>query len=338
MPSYPRIIWWILAAIVLAIYILADVPIHFFKHFFMGTSVGLLFVLYQTGQQKPLTQNSWNIPFLCWLFAMFPDVLHTLGYEGHPGKWVDIFLLHNTIDTIAYIELILGIVVVLELICLRRLLPSSIKTFTPALAFHWLTPTYDIVCEWVGFGRSFKRRIVSLINPQSNQKLLDVGAGTGTFLSELLATYPDVKAFGIEPDPRILSLAKEKLAKVQASAELVEGTAGNLPFADQTFDIVTSTLVFHHLSTATKKEAMAEVYRVLKDSGRFYLIDFGKPESAIQTIALWLGSLFDGRENLWANLRGVLPQMLSETGFEVVEAAEPFRAVRFLVARKKSST
>lgn len=125
MKNYPRIFWWILAIIILVVYFLAGAPIHFFKHFFMGTSVGLLVVLYQVFQNRPITQKTWDIPFFFWLFAMFPDVLHVLGYEGHPGQWIDIFLLHNTIDNISNSEWYLGGLTAAELIVYLKLRPPN---------------------------------------------------------------------------------------------------------------------------------------------------------------------------------------------------------------------
>jgi hypothetical protein len=53
--------------------------------------------------------------------------------------------------------------------------------------------------------------------------------------------------------------------------------------------VVTSTLIFHHLSTMAKRAALAEVHRVVRPGGRFLLADFGKPRSALQ----------------WALLRGI---------------------------------
>lgn len=208
------------------------------------------------------------------------------------------------------------------------------KKFTPALAYHWLTPTYDTVCELVGYGRRLKQNIVALIDPQPGQKLLDVGAGTGTFLVELLRNQSKIEAIGIDPDGAILRTAQQKVEEAERTAQFIEGSADNLPFEDKTFDIVTSTLVFHHLSTEMKKKALQEIRRVLKDNGRFYLIDFGKPQNVFQAGLLWIGSWFDGQENMRANLQGILPSMLRNTGFDAEEIQPPYRALQFFLSRK----
>lgn len=133
MSNSPRPLWWALAGVIFLVYLTAGVPLHFFEHFFMGTSVGLLIVLYRAHRQYPLSQRTWDIPFSFWLFAMFPDVLHTLGYTNHPGKWIDIFLLHNSIDRIANAERWLALVVIAELVLLWQLnrRPSPTKNGGP---------------------------------------------------------------------------------------------------------------------------------------------------------------------------------------------------------------
>ncbi len=208
------------------------------------------------------------------------------------------------------------------------------KEYRPPLSYHWLTPLYDNVCELIGFGRQLKRQIVTRADLKPGQRLLDVGAGTGTFLLEVAKSHPHVDATGIEPDTRALTIAQAKLAGMYRTPQLIQGSAEDLPFKDQSFNRVVSTLVFHHLSTTAKTKAIAEIYRVLKKDGRFYLIDFGQPQNFLTAGLLWLGSWFDGRENLRANLQGVIPEMLRAAGFKVEEIAKPYRALHFMQATK----
>jgi hypothetical protein len=54
-------------------------------------------------------------------------------------------------------------------------------------------------------------------------------------------------------------------------------------------------------------------------------------------VLLTLGSLFDGRDNMRANLAGELPKMLTGAGFDVTEIGRPHRGVRHLIARPQNS-
>ena len=212
----------------------------------------------------------------------------------------------------------------------------SRTAFTPALAYSVLTPVYDIALEVLGFGRSFKAAVAGLAAVKPGEAVLDLGCGTGTLLQALVARQSDARFTGVDPDPQVLAVARRRLQRTPA-VELVEGYAQDLPFADKVFDLVISTLIFHHLPDSVKVSALGEVRRVLAPHGRFLLVDFGAPPTRGARILLTIGSLFDGRENMRANLAGELPAMLTAAGFDVIEIGRPHRGVRHLVARPRIS-
>lgn len=132
--------------------------------------------------------------------------------------------------------------------------------------------------------------------------VLDLGCGTGTLLETLLTQRPEARYVGVDPDPQVLGIASRKLRR-HASVELLTGYGDHLPVTDQAFDVVVSTLTFHHLTDSAKRSTLAEVRRVLRPAGRFVLVDFGRPTSRAAKVLLTVGSLFDGRANMRANLR-----------------------------------
>jgi len=203
--------------------------------------------------------------------------------------------------------------------------------FTPGLAFHILTPLYDGLNAALGFGRPFMQRVQAALALHGHETVLDIGSGTGTLLAALAARHPAAHLAGLDADGRMLARARTKL-DAAPRVLLLQAYAQALPFRSAAFDVVVSTLIFHHLPTPVKRMALAEVRRVLKPGGRFLLADFGKPQSATQRILLHVGSLFDGRENMRANLAGMVPALLTEAGFRVTEAATAYRAVQFLQA------
>lgn len=212
------------------------------------------------------------------------------------------------------------------------------RAFTPALAYSVLTPVYDVALEVVGFGRSFKDSVAELADVTPDEAVLDLGCGTGTLLQALVARQPDARFTGVDPDPRVLAIARRRLQRSARPVELVEGYAEELPFTDQTFDLVVSTLIFHHLPDPVKVAALGEVRRVLGRQGRFLLVDFGRPATRVARVLLTIGSVFDGRENVRANLAGELPAMLTTAGFEVDEVGRPYRGLRRLLARPRHAS
>lgn len=209
------------------------------------------------------------------------------------------------------------------------------EKITPALAFHTLTPLFDKASELLGFGNSFRKRVVDMAEIKDGERILDVGCGTGSLLIEIKNKYPKAEVVGIDPDPNILHIAHNKLEQAGVNAQLKQGVVQELPFPTSSFDLVTSTLVFHHLPTEVKRQAIKEIYRVLKENGRFLLADFGKPETMLSYVLLNLGSIFDGRNNMRANLGGKLPSFLQEAGFQVTDFGRRYRGVQFLLARKR---
>lgn len=199
-----------------------------------------------------------------------------------------------------------------------------------------LTPVYDTALDVLGFGRSFKAAVAELAEVQPGETVLDVGCGTGTLLQALVARQPEGRFAGIDPDPRVLAIARRRLQSSTPTVALVEGYAQDLPFPGQAFDLVISTLIFHHLPDPVKVCALREVRRVLAPHGRFLLVDFGAPQTRTARVLLTIGSLFDGRDNMRANLAGELPDMMTTAGFEVAEISRPHRGVHHLRGRPQS--
>lgn len=206
------------------------------------------------------------------------------------------------------------------------------RSFKPALAFRVLTPLYDTVLELLGLGRAFHREVAHLAQVQPGEMVLDLGCGTGMLLETLLTLRPDASYVGVDPDPHVLAIASGKLRRRLPAVQLLTGYGDNLRVADRTFDVVVSTLSFHHLTDSAKRSTLVEVRRVLRPAGRFLLIDFGRPTSLAAKVLLTVGSLFDGRANMRANLAGELPTLLHQAGFDVAELRPPRRGVHYLQA------
>jgi len=97
-----------------------------------------------------------------------------------------------------------------------------------------------------------------------------------------------------------------------------------------------STLIFHHLPTEIKKLAMQEIYRILRQNGRFVLADLGKPEGILLNTFFALGAMIQSDEAKYIqdNKEGKLPLFLEEVGFEVKEVPPRHRGIPFLLATK----
>lgn len=98
--------------------------------------------------------------------------------------------------------------------------------------------------------------------------LLDCGCGTGPMLALLHKKYPDKHYTGIDLTPKRIEVAKKKNMK---DGELVVGDCENLPFAENSFDVVICCESFHHYPNP--QDFFNSVYRVLRPNGRLVLRD-----------------------------------------------------------------
>ena len=211
---------------------------------------------------------------------------------------------------------------------------STNSKSVPALSYDFLTPCYDLLLNIIGFGTKQREKIVNLLKLKAYERILDLGCGTGSLLVVAKNENPNVDMTGIDLDSKALGIAQKKIQQSNLNIKLIKSSADKLPFPDSSFDVVISTLVFHHLPTDVKKEALKEIHRVLKKNGRFLLADFG-PLGWLKII-YYLEVLFriPEAETARDNVEGKLPLFLREVGFRYKEVAPRYRGICYLLADK----
>ncbi len=194
------------------------------------------------------------------------------------------------------------------------------KKFIPALGSDLLTPLYDPLL-WLMRERRFKTDLVEQAQLTRGSRVLDVGCGTGTLAIMVKQLHPEAEVVGIDADSKILAIARAKAAKAGINLTLDQGMADQLPYEDNSFDRVLSSLFLHHLTTENKRPTLREVFRVLRSGGRFDVVDFGPPRTFYSRL---LARLTARSEEVAANVQGLLPEMFREVGFENVAETKQF--------------
>jgi ubiquinone/menaquinone biosynthesis C-methylase UbiE len=198
--------------------------------------------------------------------------------------------------------------------------------FIPALRFHRLTPLFDSVAALAVRDRSIKRRVLAHAAIVSGERVLDVGCGTGTLAVGAAQAAPGAEVTGLDADAAILVRARRKAAGAGLEIAFDEGTSTALPYPDASFDLVLSTLFFHHLPDEGKHATAAELVRVLRPGGRIVVGDLGRPQDPLMRAAVRATvQLLDGVATTALNVRGELPDVLGGAGLRDVAVRESIR-------------
>lgn len=190
----------------------------------------------------------------------------------------------------------------------------SDERYIPALRFPALTRVYDPLIRWTTRERLFKSRLLEQASPRAAERILDLGCGTGTLAMMAKRAAPGADIAGLDADPEILELARAKSADAGLEIAFDQGLSNALPYPDASFDLVLSSLFFHHLKSPEKQRTGEEIVRVLRPGGRLHVADWGRPADPLMRLLSLQIRLFDGHEPTQDNLNGRLPAILGQAG------------------------
>lgn len=199
--------------------------------------------------------------------------------------------------------------------------------YVPALRFHWLTPYYDFVVGAATQGRIFRAGLIQQARFEAEQQILDLACGTGTLAIQIKRNFPLANVIAVDCDRTILSLAESKAIRAEVPIQFDHAFSENLPYPDEYFDRVVSSLFFHHLTWDNKKRTAREIYRVLKLNGELHVADWGRPSNLLMRGLFFPVQLLDGFKNTQDNVSGKLVDMLEQTGFSKITERQSFNTI-----------
>ena len=154
------------------------------------------------------------------------------------------------------------------------------KTHRIEALFNRIAGSYDLMNDVMsgGLHRLWKDIFVRTINPTLPEKILDLAGGTGDIAFRISnKTQQEMKIHICD-----LSLSMLKKGRCRALDQglfknifWTNGSAELLPFPAQSFDKVTISFGLRNVSS--RREALSEIYRVLKSNGTFFCLEFSKP-------------------------------------------------------------
>src|SRR3954467_1891004 len=199
------------------------------------------------------------------------------------------------------------------------------QRFVPALRFDALTRVYDPVVAVTSRETAFKRRLLQHARIKNGESVLDLACGTGTLAIEIKKDNPKAKVSGIDGDRAILGRARAKAKEAGVKVDFEPGLSNELPYEARSFDVVVSTLFFHHLTDEAKADTAEEIKRVLRLGGRVLIADWGRPQDPLMRMFFLNVQILDGFRNTASNVAGRLPEFLREAGLKRVSVVDRMR-------------
>lgn len=151
--------------------------------------------------------------------------------------------------------------------------------------------------------------VLTLLDGERPQRILDLGCGTGQLTARLAEASPRTRTVGCDFSAGMLERAAERCPRTP----LVRGDAGQLPFADRTFDAIVSTEAFHWFPD--QRRALAECFRVLRPGGRL-LIALINTRAVPVSEVFHLGSWLLGEPFYWPS-RAQMREWIGAAGFRI---------------------
>lgn len=169
---------------------------------------------------------------------------------------------------------------------------------------------------WSIYFRMAYKHVFKLVKPYltDHSIILDIGCGTGGLVPILGEHIGNGKIVGIDISPEMLKFAEAKNSGY--NAEFVLGSASELPFCENQFDVVFCMNSFHHYQDQPK--VLAEIKRVLKPDGVFILLDPITDNPVRRVWSKILNQLFEESYAVYHS-RKVLTNMLHNTNLSPVK-------------------
>ncbi|KHD08051.1 ubiquinone biosynthesis methyltransferase UbiE [Candidatus Thiomargarita nelsonii] len=155
--------------------------------------------------------------------------------------------------------------------------PEQDKVHRVAQVFDSVASNYDIMNDLMSLGihRLWKRFSIQLSGVQPGQRVLDLAGGTGD-LAAKFATLVGEQGQVVLADinAAMLQVGRERSLDRGVLLDYAQVNAESLPFANNTFDII--TIAFGLRNVTDKEAALASMLRVLKPGGRVLILEFSE--------------------------------------------------------------
>ncbi len=180
-------------------------------------------------------------------------------------------------------------------------------------AYAKIARLYDV---WAWLTETRAARIaLEFAQIEPGMRILEVATGTGRLFGELLKRNPTGVTIGLDLSPHMLQQARKKWRPGFAGG-LVLGSAFQLPFADQQFDLLICNFMIDLLPESDFSRVLEEFRRVLRRPGRLVISYMAPGTKKVHSFWRWVARNYP---SLLTGCRPISPEKyLEKTGFRIV--------------------
>jgi demethylmenaquinone methyltransferase/2-methoxy-6-polyprenyl-1,4-benzoquinol methylase len=152
--------------------------------------------------------------------------------------------------------------------------------------YHLIAKGYDLgMSIYLKKGETNPRDAVAKLVSDNDKTLLEVCAGTCENSIAVAKYNRDIKITATDRSGKMLNVARYKiLADNISNIDLKVMDAANLELEDKSFDVAVISLALHELEETTQQAILAEIHRVLKENGKFIVVEWDKPKTISKKI------------------------------------------------------
>ncbi len=217
------------------------------------------------------------------------------------------------------------------------------KTKLVQKVFSDVALNYDFMNDVMSFGahRLWKRIFIDIVNPSYNEKIIDVGSGSGDLVLEIQKRFINIKIDVVDLNKNMLKQGRKRIKKGNVS--FYQQNAEKLSFSNNSYDKYLISFCLRNITDID--QAFKEAFRILKPGGQYFCLEFSKPSSFFisniysyykSNLIPYFGKIFSNNRNAYNYLnesidmfpsQKVLKKKMESIGFKSVSCTNLFDGI-----------
>lgn len=210
--------------------------------------------------------------------------------------------------------------------------PPDESSRRPGAIPPFLVRHYDLLWRVLSRGRTDDTHEATLVlaDYSPTDDLLDIGCGTGALVLVAEERFGATGMLvGLDVEGGMIAKANAKADHLDSAATFAEATMTSIPYQDESFDVVTSSLMLHHVPEDEHLQGFRELHRVLRPQGRIVVADINLAERSA------VSRLHGVRRPTEDTVQRGVPAKLEAAGFRVTGTGRhSFKALSYVIGVK----